>query len=67
MSLISVDTSTCPVCGDTGSMEVDSDRYDRWKSGGVALQDAFPDLAPPQREQLKTGYHPQCWKDMFGF
>jgi hypothetical protein len=26
----------------------------------------MPDMPAPQREQLMTGFHPQCWEELFG-
>jgi len=31
---------------------------------GTLVQEAFPDLEAPLREQLKTGVHPECWNNM---
>jgi hypothetical protein len=36
-----------------------------WKKGAY-IQDAFPALNDAEREILKTGFHPHCWKEAFG-
>ncbi len=62
--LVAVTTPQCMHCGNYGLMEVResiADAIDR----GELIQDAAPDLAPPLREQLKSGIHPECWAAMF--
>lgn len=61
---------TCPVCHKTSRIEVDEDAYDAYTTprewGGKLIQDAFPNLSPGEREQIKTGIHPECWDKLFG-
>ena len=63
---IITETPVCSWCGNTGWMEVPEASYNAWQSRTMLIQDAFPHLTPAQREQLKTGYHPECWEKMFG-
>lgn len=58
-------TPPCMMCGKTSEMEVDSVALHRWQNERVLIQLAFPDMTAPEREQLKTGTHPECWDLMF--
>jgi hypothetical protein len=60
-----VETPICSWCGESGVIEVPAPGFFAYQLG-AAIQDAFPDTPAPVREQLKTGYHPKCWTDMFG-
>jgi hypothetical protein len=35
------------------------------RQAGAYVQDAFPYLSAPEREQLISGTHPKCWDEMF--
>lgn len=59
-------TRTCPICSLTASVEVLTSEFEAYKSGEL-LQNAFTTLLPAQREIVKTGIHPECWKDMFAW
>jgi hypothetical protein len=59
-----ITTDPCIVCGETSVMEVETRGFVRWK-GGWLIQDAFPEMSPDLREQLKTGTHPACFESMF--
>lgn len=41
-------------------------QLDRYYTGEVNLQNAFPDLSPEDREFIKTGITPEEWDDMLG-
>ncbi len=60
-----VETRRCPHCGYLGEVEVPNSGLARWTSGTL-IQDAFPDLSVPLREQIMTGIHPECWAALFG-
>lgn len=62
--MVTVITPPCMVCGETSTMQVDSKALHRWQTG-VHIQVAFADMPAPEREQLKTGTHPECWDKMF--
>jgi len=32
---------------------------------GLSAQDSFPDMPVEIREQIISGTHPDCWKEMF--
>ena len=66
ISTVKVHTKTCRECGYRGILEVPEEGYHRWFFGGQLIQVALPDLSAPQREQLISGYHPECWEDLFG-
>ena len=60
-----VETPICSWCGLSDQLEVPARGFEAWTSG-MLIQDAFPHMSNPKREQLKTGYHPKCWTEMFG-
>ena len=60
---IIVVTPRCWSCGDTGTLSVNAGSYRAFQMG-ILVQDAFPDLEAPLREQLKTGIHPACWHNL---
>lgn len=60
-----VDTPICRLCGEGGTVEVPAIGFLQWNFG-MLIQDAFPDVDPAIREQLKTGYHPSCFDGMLG-
>jgi len=61
-------TPKCTICDEVGIVELTEDqvtRYDRWQKKEGRIQDLLSDLDAPQREQLMTGTHPDCWKSQF--
>lgn len=38
----------------------------QWIMDDKHIQDAFPNLTPPQREFIKTGATPEEWEEIFG-
>jgi hypothetical protein len=60
-----IETPQCSWCGNAGIIEAPAKEFFVYQLGGL-IQDAFVSLSAPLREQLKTGYHPQCWTEMFG-
>ncbi len=58
-------TRTCMVCGKHSLLEVDADKYFRWKDGEL-VQNIWPEMPADWREMLVTGTHPGCWEAMFG-
>ena len=54
----------CPICHTSHDVEVPFDRFCLWQ-GGLSVQEAFPDLAPEERERLISGICPECWNWMF--
>jgi hypothetical protein len=65
MELVTVETKRCMHCGETGQLEVSSNGL-AMRQAGAYVQDSFPELSAPLREQLITGTHPECWEEMFG-
>lgn len=65
-SRVNLITKTCPRCGRSGSVVVSLSDYNKYKNG-ARIQDAFPNTSPELREQILTGYHPNCWDDEFKF
>lgn len=63
-------TPTCPFCGKKGNVVLNEEQISKhvaYTKGEIRfIQDAFPELSAPVREQLKTGIHPECWDNAFG-
>jgi ribosomal protein S27AE len=58
--VVLVTTRTCSMCGTGGVVSMPADAYERW-AGGEAVQTAWPEGSPGERELLITGTHPACW------
>lgn len=60
----------CPVCRKPAIVEVEEDDWDAYctprQFGGKLAQEAFPYLAPDEREMIISGTHPECWEKLFG-
>lgn len=61
-----VETPMCSWCGSTGTVELTFQDYISFEHGSGLIQERLPNTPAPIREQLKTGYHPKCWEEMFG-
>ena len=55
----------CPHCGKRKFIVVEEDKFNKWITGGL-IQDVWPEKSPEEREEIKTGFCPECWKDLFG-
>jgi len=55
---------TCGLCGRDSSIEVDAEGYLQWTIG-FAIQDVLPDLDEGERERVITGFHSECYEDLF--
>jgi hypothetical protein len=64
MELVTVETKRCIHCGETGVMAVGKEGI-ALRQAGESIQDCFPYLSAPEREQLISGTHPECWDEMF--
>jgi hypothetical protein len=68
MVMATIETPHCFWCGEDGTLEVpDQDavlaqRYAHGYRGLGHIQDAFPNMSPEDREQIKTGIHSKCWE-----
>jgi hypothetical protein len=60
-----IQTPRCIYCGETGALELSNEGIAKYENGSL-IQYAFPELHRSLREQLITGTHPKCWKEMFG-
>lgn len=49
----------------TLDLNVTQEQLDRYASGGVLLQDAFPRLSAADREFIKTGITDDEWQKLF--
>ena len=63
--IVRVSTPTCHFCHKGGTVDVPVEGVDAYLRGAL-VQDAFPDLPAPLREQIKSGDHPECWDAMLG-
>lgn len=50
----------------TVDLPVTAEQMALWATGRPLLQDCFPDLAPDQREFIKTGITAEEWRDAIG-
>lgn len=50
----------CPGCGKRSTIEVSEAAWLAWMQGSLYLVEAMPELTPEQRDQLLTGWHPEC-------
>lgn len=64
-TMVKVKTKRCPHCLNSGEVEVPIDGYNAWVAGEY-IQAALPTTAADIREQLISGFHPDCWKKVFG-
>ncbi|NDC89578.1 MAG: hypothetical protein EB075_12410 [Bacteroidetes bacterium] len=64
MELIEVRTPRCIHCGDYGTVVVTKAGFESYRKGAY-IQDAFPYLPAPLREQILNGTHPDCFTEMF--
>jgi len=65
-TMMVVPTRVCPVCYESGTVAIPAEGYERWVAGEL-IQVALPTTPAGIREQLKTGYHPDCWDTAFSF
>jgi|18_taG_2_1085343.scaffolds.fasta_scaffold135320_1 hypothetical protein len=56
----------CPKCREKGSLIVEYDKFQKWQSGTLLVQEAFPDLNAADRERLISGWCDSCWYNIFG-
>jgi hypothetical protein len=61
-------TRTSPFTGmiRTKDIPVSKEAYALWKTGGMLIQRAMPNLTPDQREFIKTGITAEEWDNTFG-
>lgn len=64
MALQTYTTRPCPLCKETSTLQLDSDKVRAWQ-GGQFVQVVFPEMDADQRELLITGTHPHCWDLLF--
>lgn len=57
-------TKKCSHCGKTGILNINEEQLFSWLTG-TPIQEAFPELPIPLREQIISGIHPECWEQMF--
>ena len=59
-----IKTPRCFRCGEFGTLEAPISGIELYNDGAL-IQDAFPDMPREDREQIISGTHPKCWKEMF--
>lgn len=65
MAVTTIKTKACPVCGRPARwIRVPPDALQRYETGQLDIQAAFPMLSADQREQLLTGLHDDCWNTL---
>ncbi len=60
-----INTKPCPRCGRVDQLTVTKAGVARYLAGTL-IQNAFPELTLDQREQMMTGFCPNCWTIIFG-
>ena len=60
-----IETKTCLHCKKTGTVKILT-RELFYIRQGYHIQDAVKSLDIPEREQLISGIHGNCWEEMFG-
>jgi len=56
---------TCPICGGSYEVVVNSEDYFDFTFGGKHAQDAFPYLNAHDREMFISGVCAKCWENIF--
>lgn len=56
----------CPMCGKIHEMHLDKESAMKYFAARQLVQEAFPDLAPTEREFIISGYCVECQKALFG-
>ena len=64
MTTTFIETRRCFHCGEHGYLELPTEGVARYEAGAL-IQNAFPELSAPLREQIISGTHPKCWDEMF--
>lgn len=64
MDTVKVRTRACLNCGKPSLLSLNREQVEAWQKG-MLIQEAFPELSKEEREVLKTGIHPKCWKELF--
>lgn len=66
-------TKTSMITGITRTLEIKhytqdefNNRYKKWESGELLIQEAFPELSDNAREFIKTGVTEEEWEREFG-
>lgn len=54
----------CNGCMEAYTIFLNREHYNAWYNGAL-IQDAFPYLTAYQREMIKTGYHSNCFENLF--
>lgn len=55
----------CTCCKETYNIPVYEEDMEQFLNGDALVQDAFPYLAPWQREMFLSGICPTCWYNSF--
>lgn len=63
--VVTVATPRCLHCKTSSDLIVRRTDYQKWVAGAY-IQQAFPEMPHEIREQLISGTHPACWKEIFG-
>ena len=54
-------TTSCVWCKRTYIVSCTDEQYLKWKTEGMLIQDAMPNVPPEERELLISGYCNDCW------
>jgi hypothetical protein len=57
----------CVVCGKVTEVELDTDKFRRWRIEGEKVQDVWPEKSLMERETLISGVcSDKCWDELWG-
>ena len=55
----------CRHCKKTNHIKLNKEQFLAWTTGGLLIQNAFPQLTPEERDLILMGFHPECWDIVF--
>ncbi|MBD8728976.1 hypothetical protein [Frigoribacterium sp. CFBP 13707] len=58
-------TTACMFCHQASTINLTTDEAGAWQNGTL-IQDAMPDRPADERELIRSGIHPACWRKAFG-
>lgn len=56
----------CIVCDEDNIVHMPVEAYNKYVHEGLAIQNAWPNSTPDEREGIITGTHPACWETLYG-
>lgn len=67
VKVIQHETVPCVMCGKVTTVELEADKFRRWRIEGEHIQDVWPEKTLMERETLISGVCSDlCWDRLFG-